>query len=300
MLRLGIVDFDSSHSVEFARRFNHKTHDRGQFVDGAEVVAAWPGSSDMAPGRIAGFRSEIESLNIPLVTRLEDLIGQIDAVLILSLSGAAHLNRVRPFLEAGIPAYVDKPFACSVADARQMIELAEISNVTLFNGSALRFAEEVLEMTCHRNTSGAVQGAITYGPAKRADGNPGLFHYGIHAVEVLFELLGPECESLSTNYTSGAEVVTGCWSDGRLGTVRGLRGGATPYGFLAFCEHGAVQRDVSTRFAYRNLCRRIVASVESQTPAVPHESSLKVVQFVSASLESERCGGSTVRLDEVA
>ena len=185
----------------------------------------------MAPDRIAGFRSEIESFNIPLVSRIEDMFDQIDAVLILSLSGAAHLNRVQPFLEAGIPAYVDKPFACSVADARQMIALAERNNVTLFNGSGLRFAEEVLDITRHRKTFGAVQGAITYGPAKRADGNPGLFHYGIHAVEVLFELLGPECESLTTTYTSGAEVITGCWSGDRLGTVRGLRGRTTPYGF---------------------------------------------------------------------
>lgn len=300
MMRLGIVDFDSSHSVEFARRFNHKTHDREQFVDGAEVVLAWPGSSEMAPERIPGFRREIESLEIPLVDNWQDLIGQIDAVLVLSLCGAAHLERVRPFLEAGIPAFVDKPFACSVADARQMIELAEKNNVTMFNASGLRFAEEVLAVGRNHNqkTFGAVQGAITYGPAKRADENPGLFHYGVHSVEVLFELLGTGCESVMASFTDGAEVVTGRWSDGRLGVVRGSRFGATPYGFLAFCENGVLQRDVSTRFAYRNLCRKIIESFETQTPAISHESSLEVVQFISTSLESERQGGKLVRLDE--
>ncbi|MDA0588492.1 MAG: Gfo/Idh/MocA family oxidoreductase [Planctomycetota bacterium] len=297
MLRLGIVDFDSSHSVEFARRFNRKTHDREQFVDGAEVVVAWPGSSEMAPERIPGFRSEIKSLEIPLVDSWQELIGQIDAVLILSLCGAAHLERVRPFLAAGIPAFVDKPFACSVADAREMIELAESNNVTMFNASGLRFAEEVLDVERNRKTFGTVQGAITYGPAKRADGNPGLFHYGIHSVEILFELLGTGCESVMTSCTDGAEVVTGRWSDGRLGTVRGSRSGATPYGFLAYCENGVLQRDVSTRFAYRNLCRKIIESFETETPAVSHESNLEVVQFVAASLESERRGGELVRLD---
>lgn len=299
MLRLGIVDFDSSHSVEFARRFNHKTHDREQFVDGAEVVLAWPGSSEMAPERIPGFRSKIESLEIPLVDSCQDLIGQIDAVLILSLCGAAHLERVRPFLEAGIPAFVDKPFACSVADARQMIELAQKNNVTMFNASGLRFSEEVLDVERHRKTLGAVQGAITYGPAKRAEGNPGLFHYGIHAVEVLFELLGTGCESVVTSSADGAEVVTGVWSNGSLGTVRGSRAGATPYGFLTFCENGIHQRDVSTRFAYRNLCRKIIESFENQAPAVSHKSSLEVVQFIAASLESERQSGAPVRLNEV-
>jgi len=300
MLRLGIVDFDSSHSVEFARRFNHKTHDREQFVDGAEIVCAWPGSSEMAPERIPKFRREMESFEIPLVEKCEDLIGQIDAVLILSLCGAAHLERVRPFLDAGIPSFVDKPFACSVADARQMIKLTTEKDVTLFNASGLRFSEEVLDVERNSKTFGPVQGAITYGPAKRAGGNPGLFHYGIHSVEVLFELLGTGCESVVASHTDGADVVTGHWSDGRLGTVRGSRAGATPYGFLAYCDNGVLQRDVSTRFAYRNLCQRIIQSFETRTPAVPHESSLEVVQFIAAALESERRGGEQVRLDETA
>ena len=38
MLRLGIVDFDSSHSVEFTKRLNHKNVAEEQWVEGAQVV----------------------------------------------------------------------------------------------------------------------------------------------------------------------------------------------------------------------------------------------------------------------
>lgn len=299
MLRLGIVDLDSSHCVEFSRRFNQVGVCREQWVDGARVVAAWSGGSEMAPERIPAFQSELDKLNVAMVDRSEELIGQVDGVLILSLCGSCHLQRARPFLEAGISTFVDKPFACSVADARQIIELAEKNNATLLNSSALRFSEETLRTHALQTQLGQTNGAFTYGPAKRADGNPGLFHYGIHSVELLFSLMGNGCQSVSTTWSEEAEVATGVWSDGRIGTVRGNRTGVTSYGFVAYCEQAVVSETVSTRFAYRNLCREIVRTFESGIPSVTHESSLNVVQFVRASLESERSGGRAVALKDV-
>lgn len=297
MLRLGIVDLDSSHSVEFSRRFNHAGVDREQWVDGAQVVAAWSGGSVMAPERIPGFQAELESLNIDIVETCDQLIEQIDGVLILSLCGDCHLERARPFLEAGIPTFVDKPFACSVSHAREIIKVARRTQATLLNSSALRFSQEAQLTETHR--LGRTNGAFTYGPAWRATGNPGLFHYGIHSVELLFHLLGNGCETVSTTWSEGAEVVTGIWADGRIGTVRGNRTGATSYGFAAYCDRGVITETVSTRFAYRNLCREIVRTFESGNPSVPNESSLNVVQFVQASLESERSGGRPVSLQHV-
>ena len=49
-----------------------------------------------------------------------DVIGKIDGMLIEAVDGSVHWERTRPFLEAGIPCFVDKPFACSLADARKM------------------------------------------------------------------------------------------------------------------------------------------------------------------------------------
>ena len=299
MLRLGIVDLDSSHSVEFSRRFNHAGVDREQWVNGAQVVAAWSGGSLMAPERIPGFQAELENIGVAIVDSYEQLIEQIDGVLILSLCGNCHLEKARPFLEAGIPTFVDKPFACSISDARKIIEIAQQNQTTLLNSSALRFSQEVKESAIQNQRLGKTNGAITYGPAKRSDGNPGLFHYGIHSVELLFELLGSGCATVSTTWSEEAEIVTGIWSDGRIGTVRGNRTGVTSYGFVAYCEDGVVSETVSTRFAYRNLCREIVKTFESKSPSVTHESNLDVVRFVLASLKSEQSSGQPVSLRDI-
>ena len=161
----------------------------------------------------------------------------------------------------------------------------------LVDAHGMRFADETLLIQQHQQSFGPVLGAVTFGPAKRADGNPGLFHYGIHSVELLLQLLGPGCESVRTTYSDGAEVVTAQWTDGRIGTVRGNRHGSTAYGYVAFCERGVIPQLVSTRNSYRNLLRAFVQSLDSRTPAVPPSSSLEVVRFILASLRSEQTAG---------
>lgn len=299
MLRLGIVDFDSSHSIEFTRRFNHVGVDADQTVDGAQVVLGWPGTSEMSPERIGEFTKQIEACGVELVGDPAEMLDRIDAVLILSLCGAVHLERVRPFLEAGIPAFVDKPFTCSWADAEEIVRIAKQHETFVYGSSALRFSEDVLQFQKCASIYGPVHGVVSYGPAKRAAGNPGLFHYGIHATEILFALMGPGCQSVTTVYTEGCEVVSGHWHDGRIASIRGSRVGATAYGFIAFCENAIADVRISTRYAYRNLCRSIVSTLNSRQPSVPNETTLELVRFVLAALESEQQAGRPVALASI-
>ena len=299
MIRLGIVDFDSSHSIEFTRRFNQVGVDSDQCVDGARVVLGCPGTSQMSPDRIPGFTRQMEAAGVELVDLAEEMLGKIDCVLILSLCGGVHLERVRPFLEAGIPAFVDKPFACSWNDALEMVRLAEQYHTFVYSSSGLSFAEEVVSFQNNEHLFGPLHGLVSYGPAKRAEGNPGLFHYGIHPTDVLITLMGTGCERVTNEYTNGAEVVTGFWRDGRVATLRGNRQGATAYGFLAFCENAVVHQSVSARYTYRNLCQSIVRGVETKQPPVSNDVTLEIVKFILAALQSERSGGEPIALESI-
>ncbi|MEZ6046488.1 MAG: Gfo/Idh/MocA family oxidoreductase [Planctomycetaceae bacterium] len=290
MLRLGIVDFDSSHSIEFTRRMNHVGISRDQWVEGARIVAGWPGDSRMSPERIGQFKPQIAACDVEIVASPQALLDKVDGVLILSLSGERHWERARPFLEAGMPTYVDKPFACSVSDAQEMAALAQSQSTLLFSSSGIRFVNEIRHFQQHQDLYGPLHGCLCYGPAKRAEGNPGLFHYGIHTVEMLYTLMGTGCQSVSTNSQTGCELVTAMWEGDRMATVRGNRTGSTAYGFIAFCENGVIPVPVSTRTAYRNLCLEIVKAFETNSVPVPVETTLEIVRFICASLESEQLG----------
>ena len=297
MIRLGIVDFDTSHAVEFTKRLNHVDIAEDHWVDGATVVAGVPGTSAIAPESIPKNVIALKKYGVAILDDPSELFGKVDAVLVESVDGSVHLARALPFLERGMPTYVDKPFACSLADARELIRVAAANHVPMMSSSSLRYAPEVVAARADGGTVGDILGASTYGPAPTHPRNPGLFHYGIHPVEMLYALMGPGCKRLSNALQPGAEVVTGTWGDGRVASVRGIRAGKADYGFTLFGSKGVTTQPVGTKYIYRDLLRKIVGMFATrQVPIDPRET-LEIVAFIEAARKSGDAGGAPVDLE---
>lgn len=298
MIRLGIVDFDTSHVVAFTQRLHHQGVPEEQWVEGARVVMGCPGTSALLPAeKVAEYARAAEGLGVRLVERPEAMLGEIDAVLIESNDGTVHLARARPFLEAGVPTFIDKPFACSLSDAREIARLARAKGVPIFSSSSLRFAPEV---TAGRESpGGALLGLEVWSPGTVNEKNPGLFNYGVHGVEPLYALMGQGCEVVTCHSTEGVDVATGRWRDGRIASVRALRAGRTGFGLTAYRENAIESMTIGTEFIYRELLRRIVAMFQTGQPPIPIEESLEIVAFMEAALQSAREGGKPVALSAI-
>ena len=296
MIRLGIVDFDTSHAVEFTKRLNHVDIAKEQWVDGATVVAGVPGTSQIAPETIPKNTETLRKYGVTLYNDPAELFGKVDAVLVESVDGSVHLARAMPFIEKGMPTYVDKPFACSLKDARALVHAAEMKHVPLMSSSSLRYAPEVVAAKGGKGSTGEVIGVSTYGPAPLHPRNPGLFHYGIHPTEMLFTLMGPGCTRVSCLSTKGAEVATGIWSDGRVASLRGIRAGASAYGFTLFGSKGVATQGVSTQFIYRELLKQIVSLFETRQLPIDLRETLEIVAFIEAAKTSADAGGTRVEI----
>ena len=288
MIRLGLVDFDTSHAVEFTLRLNHKAKDREQWVDGAEVVLGCPGESKIMPERIPGYKKEIERLGVKLVEKPEEMIGKVEGVLIESQEGGAHWGRARPFLEAGLPCFIDKPFTCGVADARKILALSARKKARVFSSSSLRYAPELVKFTASAPAK-KLLGALAYGSAplyeKDRRLNPGLYHYGIHVVEVLYTLMGPGCQRVVCTHEKDVDVVSGQWKGGRVATLRGIRPTA-PYGFVAFTGEGVKPVTLGTKYIYRELLKKVVEFFRTKEPPVDPAVTLEVIAFIEAANRS--------------
>ena len=80
-------------------RLNHVDIAEDQWVDGAQVVCAYRGTSGITPeDTIDGYVEKLKGFGIEMVDAPEDMIGKVDAVCVESQSGYAHLERVTPFL----------------------------------------------------------------------------------------------------------------------------------------------------------------------------------------------------------
>jgi hypothetical protein len=296
MIRLGIIDFDTSHVVEFTKRLHRMGVPEEQWVDGARVVAGWPGQSQMMPERIGPYTEQLREMGVEIVDRPEELLGRVDGVLIESQEGAAHLPRARPFLEAGLPVFIDKPFANSVHDAREIARLAGRHGSPVFSSSSLRFTPELVSLLADHEGLGEVHGADAWTPASTHPGNPGLFHYGIHGVETLYAVMGPGCHEVWCASESGGEVAMGRWRDGRIGTLRGIRAGAAPFGVTVFAEKTVRTLALDTKYIYRELLRQIVAFFETGRPPIPLSHTVEIVAFIEAALHSANNDGAPAAL----
>lgn len=296
MIRIGIVDFDTSHVVAFTQRLNHIGTTEEQCVDGAKVVVGCPGESIMSPERIPEFTKTMQEYGVPLVEEPAEIIGKVDAVLIEAVDGSVHYERAKPFLEAGIPMFIDKPFTCSLAGAKKIADLADKKGIPLFSSSSLRYALEVTALKEKGGEVGKVVGADTYSPASQHPRNPGFFNYGIHGIETLYALMGPGCQSVRCVSTEGTDVVTGLWEDGRIGTMRGTRQGAHSYGFTAFCEKSVQVSTINAAYIYRELLKRIVETFATGKPPIDISETIEIVAFIEAANSSAQQGGKKVDL----
>jgi hypothetical protein len=285
MIRLGMLDFDTSHVVEFTKRLNRVNIAEDQWVDGARVVVACPGESKIMPERIPGYTEQMKKMGVPLVERPEEMIGKVDGMMIESQEGGVHWERAQPFLEAGLPCFIDKPFTCSVDEARKIVDLAQKKKVPVFSSSSLRYAPDVVRFLADP-AHGNILGVYSYGPASLHERNPGLFHYGIHPVELLFTLMGPGCERVTCTHEDGVDLVTGQWSKGRVASVRGIRAGRSAYGFVAFTDKGVFPVTVGTRDIYRELLKQIVVLFQTGKSPLDIAVTVEIVGFIEAALRS--------------
>jgi len=299
-IRIGIIGTDTSHVTAFTKMLNDRT-DRNH-VPGARVVAAFKGGSpdvEESRSRIDRFAAELkDKWGVAFVNSIEELCDRVDAVLLESVDGRPHLSQVRPVFKAKKRVFIDKPFTASYADAREVVRLSRESGVPFFSSSSLRFNDEV-QTVRKSDKHGGIMGAFTFGPEHLEPHHPDLFWYGIHAIEMLYTLLGPGCEKVTRIKTDSADTIVGTWKDGRVGTMRGLIEGQQDYGAVAFGKKALLATPVPMKSDYRNLVVEIVKFFQTGVPPIPPDETLEIIAFMEAAELSKARGGAAVALAEV-
>src|SRR5687768_1048829 len=240
-LRVGMIGLDTSHVVQYLNHLNdpkHKDH-----VPGAKIVAGFKGGSpdvESSRTRVDGFtKTAVEKFGVKMYDSIEELAKNVDAILILSVDGRPHLDQFRRTLAAKKPVFIDKPLAGSLKDALEIARLSKLHNVPVFSSSSLRYTKDSpMRQTEQLAKIGPITSAFSWGPAELEPHHPDMFWYGIHAVEALYTVLGTGCERVVRTHTPNTDVITGVWSDGRVGTMQGNRNGRAGYGVTVIGSKG--------------------------------------------------------------
>jgi hypothetical protein len=295
-LRIGIVGTDTSHAIAFTKLLNDSKNP--EHVAGGKIVAAFKGGSADIPSsatRVEGYAADLQkNYGVTLYASIPELVQNVDAVMILSVDGRPHLAQAQQIFPSGKPVFIDKPLAASLRDVQAIIQLGKSTGTRWFTSSSLRW--NTLAALKDVKT-GEVRGASSFGPAELEPHHPDLFWYGVHAVESLYTVMGRGCVSVQRTHAEHADVVTGVWSDGRVGTMRGNRDAKYTFGISVFGANAVTTQELKT--AYRGLVEDIMKFFAGGEPPVVNEESLELFAFMEAADESKRRGGASVTLAEV-
>jgi hypothetical protein len=296
-LRIGMIGLDTSHVIAFTKLLNDKSDPN--HVPGGKVVAAFKGGSpdlQASASRVEGYTKQLrEQFGVRIVDSIEELCKLVDAVMIESVDGRPHLAQARPVIAAGKPLFIDKPVAGSLRDAIEIYRLARENNVPVFSSSSYRFYDSLVAV---KNTDvGEIRSVISYGPAYLEPTHPDLFWYGVHPTEALFTIMGTGCDTVVRTSTTNTDVVTGVWADGRVGTLHGLRGGATPHKVIVFGSKAVAEQKGGGNYA--PLIREVIKFYQTGSAPVSAEETIEIFAFMEAADESKRQGGAPVKISDV-
>ena len=117
------------------------TLSRIERVPGFEITKVWDIQNTERSGRLARLLTG----NPQVCEKLAQTFEDIDAAFICDGGGdgTLHLEHAKPFLERGIPVFMDKPFANTYDDAKVMVTLAEKTGTPLFTASILSHVNEI-------------------------------------------------------------------------------------------------------------------------------------------------------------
>ena len=164
-----------------------------------------------------------------------------------------------------------------------IFQLAAKNNVPIFSSSSLRYDKLVREVNTGK--IGKVLGADVYTPAEIEPNHIDQAWYMIHGVEMLFSVMGTGCKEVFRAFHPDFEQVVGIWNDGRIGSVRGIRKGASDIAGIAFGETGISQ--LGPFAGYGPLVAEILNFFDTGKVPVSNEETIEIFRFMEAAQRSK-------------
>ncbi|TDW24541.1 Gfo/Idh/MocA family protein [Kribbella kalugense] len=236
-MRIALVGTENSHADHIVRLLNV---DR---ISDARVVALV--GDDEKTHKLAATGGITQ-----VVPSSAELIGSVDALIVTNRDGALHREHAVPFLDAGIPVWVDKPLAASTADARAILDAAARSGTLVTSYSAVRWLADADVLAAAE--VGDLQAVTVTGPADPDSEYSGIFFYGIHVADLAQRLAPGEPGPVEVDRV-GSTIVARYRSNDVLVTLQLVtpRGdGRVPFHAEIVGRTGLVSRDVQLDAEY--------------------------------------------------
>lgn len=180
MKRIAILGCENSHADAFLKCIAKK-----QAFSDVEVIGAY--SDD----RGAAERLK-ETFNVPILESYSEAVGRIDGLVITAHHGDNHYRYAKPYIESGIPMFIDKPITVREDEAVELMRALKARGVRICGGSSLKQDVFVQRLKKERedNVGGKTVGGYVRAPYQSKNEYGGFYFYAQHLVEMVCEIFG--------------------------------------------------------------------------------------------------------------
>jgi predicted dehydrogenase len=253
-------------------------------IDSARVTNVW--TQDLKISESIAKTTGIENIN----KNIEDMIGTVDAVLLTRDDPENHVKMAKPFIEAGIPIFIDKPLAITHEDL-DYFSGENAKGRLIMSGSSMRYANECRTA----KTEAALLGKIEL---VTATGKKDWIKYGVHLMEAVVSILNdpkPVCvknvgknrkDIVYIEYDNGIQVVISIFMD------------ISPtFQISLFGQNGWKLVDIRNSYSmFRDNIIEFIRSVKEGRSRLEFEKTENIIRTLIAGKESLDQGGKTINL----
>ena len=257
-------------------------------IQDVEVSHVWTDNPEDA--KLVAKVAEIENI----VEDPKDVIGQVDAVLVATDIGSEHVERCKPFVEANVPIFVDKPLCDNFTDLKIFQQWID-EGKPIISSSAMRYCKEYEPY--HQSTYEL--GDLRYINVTMAKSWE---KYGIHALETLYPIVGPGFTSIQNLGDKDRNIVHLHHSKGidiNIANVFDMIGG---FGLVSLVgtKSGIQIKSNDTFYAFKKQLESYVHYLRTGAKPVPWEETKELMKLVAAGIKSRQEGGIKINLSEVS
>lgn len=228
-----------------------------------------------------------------VVDRPEDMIGQVDAVICATDIGSEHVARCTPFLEAGLPMFIDKPMVDSEADLQAFVRMRD-AGAHFVSSSSMRYVKSAEPYHKHHDEIGKLM-YICQPMCKKWE------TYGIHALEAVHPFLGRGFVSIQNTGSYERNMLhltheSGC--DVHIPLSAGMYG-AFGKTLLVGSVSSVVIEDHDSYYAFKKQMDNFVNYLRTGVEPVAFEDTIELMKLVIGGVMSREQGGRRVLLSEI-
>lgn len=207
-MRIGIIGAENSHTIGYGKMFN-----TDKKFPGITVEYVWGETEEFA-------RNAMEKGNIPnMVSNPKDMLGKIDALIVDHRHAKYHLEAAAPFVKAGIPTFIDKPFCYRVSEGKEFLAMAREAGTPVSSFSSVRQSNASFDIKEQLESMGEFNHVVSFGPVELDSKYGGIFFYGVHMVEPVLFWFGENVSRVRVSKNGENANASLAYDDGKLVTL---------------------------------------------------------------------------------